>query len=105
MNGVDMKNQARESRSGWRNRILTAAGIVALAVPVRVSVLTAPHLRAQSAASQASSQSLRVAQWEVDAGGEMAFDVASVKLNKWGPPPSCPIDSNVFLVPGDTYSP
>jgi uncharacterized protein (TIGR03435 family) len=52
-------------------------------------------------------------QWQIDAGGKMAFDVASVKRNKSGPQPS-PIfrsasgdfpHSNVFLGPGDAYAP
>jgi hypothetical protein len=39
-------------------------------------------LRAQSAANQASLQEQPVPQWQIDAGGKMAFDVVSVKTNK-----------------------
>lgn len=44
-------------------------------------------------------------QWQIDAGGKMTFEVASVKQNKCGPPPKCPIDSNIELIPGDAYAP
>jgi len=46
-----------------------------------------------------------VPQWQIDAGGNKAFDVASVKQNKCGLPPDCPLTTNVSLVPGDFYSP
>jgi len=76
-----MKNHGKENWSSWRNRILTAAAIVALAVSVFVGVLTAPVL-AQSAASQSpSTQSLEAME---AAGLKMSFDVASVKPNKSG---------------------
>src|SRR5579863_7900451 len=53
------------SRAEWERPILTAAGVVALAAA----------LWAQAPTSQSSA----VPQWQIDAGGKMAFDVASVK--------------------------
>lgn len=45
-------------------------------------------------------------QWEIDAGGKMAFEVASVKQNKSGlPPRGDPRHTNIPLGQGDTYSP
>ncbi|MGH9572782.1 MAG: hypothetical protein ACRD40_04540 [Candidatus Acidiferrales bacterium] len=44
--------------------------------------------------------------WEEAAGGEMTFDVASVKQNKSGDPPfGSPSHSNVNLTAFDTYAP
>src|SRR5271163_2421347 len=34
----------------------------------------------------------------------MSFDVASVKQNKCGLPPSCSIDANISLIPGDNFA-
>jgi uncharacterized protein (TIGR03435 family) len=51
-------------------------------------------------------QSAAVPQWQAAAGGKQTFDVASVKQNKSGPPPSGdPPRSNVGLAFGDDYSP
>jgi uncharacterized protein (TIGR03435 family) len=81
----------------WKRLFLTAAGVVALTAPIILGELTAPRLRAQAP----TVQSPAVAQWQIDAGGKMAFDVASVKSNK----SNDPSNSNVPLGPGDTYSP
>ena len=61
-----------------RNLILSTAVIVALAVPLSLSLATAPKFQAQAPASPA------VPQWQIDAGGKMAFDVASIKPDKSG---------------------
>jgi uncharacterized protein (TIGR03435 family) len=71
-----------------RNLTLSTVGIMALAVSVLADLKTAPRLRAQTPA-----QSPAVPQWQTDAGGKMAFDVASVKQNKTGEPPH----SNIAL--------
>src|SRR5580692_6735803 len=84
-----------------RNLICSAAAIVALAVLVTLALIIAPHLRAQAPAGQAQSA---VPQWQTDAGGKMAFDVASVKESKCVPP-SCGSRSNVDMQPGDVFSP
>jgi uncharacterized protein (TIGR03435 family) len=78
-------------------RFFATAGFVAAVV---ASALTAPRVRAQAA------QSPMVPQWQIDAGGKMAFDVASVKQNKSGPPPTGEMPFTSFpLNPGDVYSP
>jgi hypothetical protein len=59
-------------------------------------------LRAQSAGGQASQPP--IPQWQIDAGGKKAFDVASVKPDTATPSPST-VNSNVALGPGDYYSP
>jgi hypothetical protein len=61
----------------------------------------AATLRAQSAANRASPQAPAVPQWQIDAGGKMAFDVVSVKPNKSNMPES----SAFVLGPGDAYVP
>jgi uncharacterized protein (TIGR03435 family) len=77
---------------------------MALAVMLFAGVAT--HIKAQTAAGQApSAQSPAVPQWQTDAGGKMAFDVASVKENKCGLPTSCGSSANINLLPGDVYSP
>jgi uncharacterized protein (TIGR03435 family) len=95
-----MRTHVERTPNGRRNHFLVTVG-PALVVLVLGGVLVALRLHAQSP----SAQSPNIVQWQIDAGGRMAFDVASVKQNKCGLPPTCPLDSNVFLVPGDTYSP
>jgi bla regulator protein BlaR1 len=69
----------------WRRSFLPTAGIVALAMPVFLGLITAPRLGAQGALVQSTTtQSSVMPQWQIDAGGKMAFDAASVKLNKSG---------------------
>jgi len=50
---------------------LTGAGIAALVVPVMIGALNAPAFQAQD-----------TPEWQTKAGGKMAFEVASVKLDK-----------------------
>jgi uncharacterized protein (TIGR03435 family) len=84
-----------------RNLILSTAAIVALAVPL-AGLVTAARLEAQAPTAQAPA----VPQWQIDAGGKMAFDVASVKQNKSGLPPSGDKPyTNFVLGPGDGYAP
>jgi uncharacterized protein (TIGR03435 family) len=62
--------------------------------------------RAPAAAQAPTAQTPTAPQWQVDAGGKMAFDVASVKQNKSGAPPSGDReDSNFPLGPGNMYTP
>jgi uncharacterized protein (TIGR03435 family) len=68
---------------------------VAVAGPLAFGLLNAPLLRAQSSAPD----------WQTAAGGKISFDVASVKQNKSGPPPSGDkVNSNFSLGPSDFYS-
>jgi uncharacterized protein (TIGR03435 family) len=62
----------------WRRSFLAAVCVAALSLVVFASALTAPRLRAQAPAAQSPA----VPQWQIDAGGKMAFDVASVKASK-----------------------
>jgi uncharacterized protein (TIGR03435 family) len=92
MNRVDMQNR--------RTLILSTPAIVVLAVPVLAGLIIASRLRAQTS----TLQSPAVPQWQIDAGGKMAFEVASVKESKCVPP-SCASTSNVNMLPGDVFSP
>lgn len=64
------------------------------------------RLPAQSGSAQAPAAQAPTPQWQIDAGGKMEFDVASVKPNKGGLPPSGPRPySNIPLGTQDMYSP
>ena len=80
-----------------RRLLLSAAGIVALTVPVLFGLANAP-LKTQTAAGQTS---VAVPQREAAAGGSMSFEVASIRLSKPGSltPPNFP------LSPDDAYVP
>lgn len=86
-NGSDVRNQ--------RNLTLL---IVVLAVPLSVSLATASTLLAQAPASRASA----VPQWQSDAGGKMAFEVASVKQNTAD---QSARNSNISFGASDTFTP
>src|SRR5580704_837974 len=95
----------------WRRFFLSTAGAVSLAVlvvlgPVTAALLLAQSPLAQAASAQAPSAQAPVAQrampqWQSDAGGKMAFDVASVRPNK----SNDQANSNFPLGPGDGYAP
>ncbi len=72
-----MKNHTTETPSGWRNLALATAALMALTMPVFLGLVEAPRLQAQAPVA-----SPPIPQWQIDAGGKMAFDVASVKVNK-----------------------
>jgi uncharacterized protein (TIGR03435 family) len=86
-----------------RSLILTAAGVVVLAVPL-VGVLVTPGLWAQSGGSQTSATRPPAPQWEIDAGGKMEFDVGSVKQDTAAVSRST-VNSNIPLGPQDMFSP
>src|SRR5580704_14234475 len=76
--------------------LLAAFGIAAIAGPAVLGLVNATQVRAQ----------LCVPNWQTAAGGKMSFDVASVKHNKSGLPPSGDrVTANFPLGPGDSYSP
>jgi hypothetical protein len=60
-----------------------------LVVCISMMVAHSPKLQAQSAGGAAAQPT--VPQWQIDAGGNMAFDVASIK------PSSGPLHTNVNL--------
>ena len=97
-----MKSSVGEILDAIRKSLLATAGFLVLAMPILATFMTAPRLRVQAP----TPQSAAVPQWQTDAGGKMAFDVASVKLNKSGLPPSGNTTYvNVPMGPGDYYSP
>ena len=95
-----MRTSAGKVPRARRKFFFATAGVMVLTALAAAGVLTAAVW-----AQAPTAQSLAVPQWQIDAGGKMAFDVTSVKQNKCGLPPSCPIDSNINLLPGDNYSP
>ena len=78
--------------------------VAALAVLGIAGLLAGPRLRAQSDAGQASGGQPPTPQWQIDAGGKMEFDVASVKQDNTPLSPQT-VHSNVPLGPQDMYSP
>ena len=74
---------------------------IALAVLVVFAISRAPCLLAQSAASQAPTAQPMTPKWQIDAGGKMAFEVASVKLSTDGEEQ----DRNFPIDDGDRYAP
>lgn len=92
-----MRTESNEIPGSRRKSLLTAvviAGLVALAF---LGLKTEPWLLAQSPAIVSPS----VPQWQIDAGGKMVFDVASIKENKSDQTPY----TNIPLGPGDLYTP
>jgi len=71
-----------------------------LAQKVGVVTLLMVGVMAAVWAQAPAAQSAPVPQWQTDAGGKIAFDVASVKQNKSSNPPH----ANFPLDAGDAYS-
>src|ERR1700722_2231579 len=107
-----MGHHAGGMRNGKQKPFLAIASAAVLAVTLFVGA-TAP-LGAQATAGQPpATQSpatptpaaqRTTPQWQIDAGGKMEFDVASVKLDTAAPSPQT-VNSNVPLGPQDMYSP
>lgn len=77
-----MGNRAGRPRTGRSNPLLAIASAAVLAVVLLAGLVAA--LRAQSPKSQASTAQPPTPQWQIDAGGKMEFDAASIKSNKSG---------------------
>jgi uncharacterized protein (TIGR03435 family) len=79
-----------------KRAMLATAATVAIGAPVAVGILHAPPARAQAQSA---------ADWESAAGGKMAFEVASVKLDN-GPfrPPHYPLDNGNAYTPSAQFS-
>jgi uncharacterized protein (TIGR03435 family) len=89
-------------RSLSKTLVLAAIGIAAVGVPM---VLLAAPTKVQSTAGQApTTKSPTVPQWQIDAGGKMAFDVVSVKQDT-APPSRTTVHTNVPLEPQDGFTP
>ena len=75
-------------------------------IPCLSFVAASSSLSGQTASSQAPAAQPVVPKWQTDAGDKAKFDVASVKQNQSGAPPSGDKpNSNVPFSPGDTYAP
>ena len=90
-----MEGRAAQPLSVGRRAALAAIGTAAIALPVAVGILQAPAARATS----------QTGDWESAAGGKMAFEVASVKLDN-GPfrPPAYPLDTGNAYKPSAQFS-
>ncbi len=107
--GSDLKKRVQRIMTNYwgiplsaRKRLLLAAITIAVvAVPVITGMLRAQGLDGESASSQAPTTN-----WQAEAGGKMAFEVASVKQNKSGLPPNGDKpQSNEPLGPGSLFYP
>jgi uncharacterized protein (TIGR03435 family) len=95
-----MGNPAELAPKASRKLSFAAARATTLSTLVFLGALTAAWAQAPT------PQSTAIPQWQTDAGGKMEFDVASVKPNKAGLPPSGSMPySNIPLGPQDLYSP
>jgi bla regulator protein BlaR1 len=75
--------------------MLGAAAVAAIALPIAIGIIYAPIIRGQS---QGGSD------WQAAAGGKMAFEVASIKLNKGQfLPPNFPLDNGNAFTPGNRF--
>jgi uncharacterized protein (TIGR03435 family) len=93
-----MGNQPAVARESRRKSLPTVLLAVVIAASAAGGVTAA--LLAQSPAGQ----KLAVPQWQIDAGGKMEFDVASVKQDTAAPGPQT-VHSNIPLGPQDLYAP
>ena len=95
-------NGGRLLRS-WKKLFMTNAGLVALALAFGGGILSTPPLEAQApslAGKPAAGEAVAVPQWQKDAGGKMAFDAASIKLDTSDAAPH----SNFALDAGSDYA-
>ena len=90
-----MKNRSVPGLTFGKKVALAIAGAAALTVPVFMGFLNAPAIRAQDEAD-----------WQTKAGGKMAFEVASVKLDSGAfRPPNFPLDnSDAYRPVGSRFS-
>jgi len=108
-----MGNHPTGPRLVRRNSLFKMAAAMVLAALLLAAM--APPLVAQSGAGQApagqapagqspAAQPSKMPDWQIAAGGKMAFDVASVKPDNAAQSAQT-VSSNVALGPGDYYSP
>jgi uncharacterized protein (TIGR03435 family) len=72
-----MKHRERKAQNRYRRLCLTTIGTAALALPLVAVALAPPRPRAQAPVVQPPTP-----QWQVDAGGKIGFEVASIKVDK-----------------------
>jgi uncharacterized protein (TIGR03435 family) len=90
-----LRIDGEEQVNMWQKSFLGTTTLVALAVLVSAGLMTGERLEAQAP----TAQSPAAPQWQIDAGGKLEFDVASVKPDKSNNPAA----ANFFLGPGDGY--
>jgi hypothetical protein len=78
-------NHAGRTRDGRSNPLLTLTSAVVLAATLLLGSVAPVH--AQSLKGQAPAAQPPTPQWQIDAGGKMEFDFASVKLDTAVPKP------------------
>lgn len=87
--GRIIRNRKMIGLSRWKKFVLASAAFAIVAAPVIAGILNAPAIRVQDATD-----------WQTKAGGKMAFEVASVKLNT-----GAPLPNDWSIGPGDDYQP
>jgi uncharacterized protein (TIGR03435 family) len=97
-----MRNNAAELRSEKR-KYLPATALIVLVLVFRATTV-ASVANAQSVATQASAGHTATPQWQIDAGGKLEFDVASIKQDTAPMSPQT-VSSNFPLGPGNMYTP
>jgi uncharacterized protein (TIGR03435 family) len=95
--GTRLEGKSRSERKF--RRIAPAALALAL-----IACATDPQTRAQSAAGNAPTAQAPTPQWQIDAGGKMEFDIASVKPDT-AAQSATTTHSNIPLGPQDAFSP
>ena len=99
--------------STWSIRELFLKALLAVLMGAICATTWAQSQNVQSPSAQSTPAQSSASDLRTGAGGKMAFDVASVKRNTSGPPPSFEFpnssgnlpNSNVSLGPGDAYAP
>jgi uncharacterized protein (TIGR03435 family) len=103
-NTLDGSAMRRYGVLGWRNRGVPAKAAALLAAVVIAGLVAAPLLRAQNpAASPLVGPASPVPEWQVAAGGQRAFAVASVRRSASSFSSSA--HSNIPLGPMDSFAP
>ncbi len=95
-----MTNQAVLQLSFARKVILAMAGLAAVTIPVGIGIVNAPAMSAQTATAT-------MPQWQIAAGGRMAFEVASIRQRAPGAqftPPNFPLSNeNAYADTGGRF--
>lgn len=98
-----MTQRLSETLSFGKKLLLAAIGAAVVAGLVVFGVVNTP-LTAQSSTAQAPTAQSPTPQWQIDAGGKMSFDVASVKQDTAAPSAQT-MHTNIPLGPQDLFTP
>src|ERR1700730_8043963 len=103
LKGRQIMTEPKSSRRKFRSKLLLVALVgIAVGGPVVLGGWAAPPSSQSATASAQAANLPPVPQWQIDAGGKMAFDVASVKPNTAEPSPQT-TSTNVPLGAADAY--